>query len=75
MDVKQWWEINPFLVKESILSFLPGYDSMKAIRDVNSTFKPSICVITSDTILIIINLFATGEHAISVSLMLLDDLI
>lgn len=67
--------MNPSSVKDSILSFLLGYDSIKAISDVNSTFKPSICVIGSDTILIIINLFATAEHAISVSLMLLDDLI
>lgn len=65
---------EPQFNKNSILSFLLGSDSMKAISDVNSTFKPSVFVVKSDTILIIINLFATGEHAISVSLKLLDDL-
>lgn len=56
-------------------SILLSYDYVKAISDINSTSKPSKCVIKSDTFLIIINLFGTGKHAVSVSLMVLESLI
>lgn len=51
--------MNSISVKDFILSFLLGYDPVKAIGYVSSTFKPSICVIKCDIFLIIINLFAT----------------
>lgn len=66
--------MNLASVKCSILSITLNDGLVKVVSEVTSTLQSSMRGIKSDILLIKINFFATEEHAISISLMVLKSL-
>lgn len=66
--------MNLASVKCSILSITLNDGLVKVVSEVTSTLQSSMRGIKSDILLIKINFFATEEHPISISLMVLKSL-